>query len=337
LPSLVLQAGDRLVIHDTPERLKELETVLEGTLYSDEASGKPVDADHPLKAEDQQVAEIAIIQGSHLQGRILAGLHFPERYGIIILAIHRAGRPLPQVVDNLGDVRLQTGDILLVQGARKQIAKLKQEKDILVLDATMDLPFAEKAPLSMAIMLGIVLLAATGLLPIAISAAFGALLMIVTGCLTWRDATRALSTQVILIVVASLALGSALLKTGGALYLAQLFLHLSGDASPAFMLSGLMLLMALLTNAVSNNATAVMGTPIAISIAAQMGQPAEPFVLAVLFGANMSFATPMAYKTNLLVMNAGEYTFSDFLRIGIPLVLILWGTLSFLLPMFYGL
>jgi len=102
------------------------------------------------------------------------------------------------------------------------------------------------------------------------------------------------------------------------------------------MLSGLMLLMAILTNAVSNNATAVMGTPIAISIATQMGQPAEPFVLAVLFGANMSFATPMAYKTNLLVMNAGEYTFNDFLRIGIPLVLILWGTLSWLLPTLYG-
>jgi len=337
LPSLVLQAGDRLVIHDTPERLKELESVLGGTLYSDEASGKPVDADHPLKAEDQQVAEIAVIQGSHLQGRILDGLRFPERYGIIILAIHRAGKPLPQVVDKLGSIRLQTGDVLLVQGAREQIAKLKKEKDLLVLDATMDLPYAEKAPLSMVIMLAIVLLAATGLLPIAISASFGALLMIMTGCLTWRDATRALSVQVILIVVASLALGSALLKTGGALYLAQLFLHLSGDASPTFMLSGLMLLMALLTNAVSNNATAVMGTPIAISIAAQMGQPAEPFVLAVLFGANMSFATPMAYKTNLLVMNAGEYTFSDFLRIGIPLVLILWCTLSFLLPIFYGL
>jgi len=157
-----------------------------------------------------------------------------------------------------------------------------------------------------------------------------------TGCLGWRDATKALSSQVILIVAASLALGSALLKTGGAVYLAQLFLSVSGDASPTFMLSGLMLVMAVLTNTVSNNATAVIGTPIAISIASQMGQPAEPFVLAVLFGANMSFATPMAYKTNLLVMNAGEYTFSDFLRIGIPLVLILWTTLSWVLPKLYG-
>jgi len=102
------------------------------------------------------------------------------------------------------------------------------------------------------------------------------------------------------------------------------------------MLSGLMLLMAVLTNTVSNNATAVIGTPIAVSIANQLGQPAEPFVLAVLFGANMSFATPMAYKTNLLVMNAGRYNFRDFLRTGIPLVIILWATLSLLLPYLYG-
>ena len=98
-----------------------------------------------------------------------------------------------------------------------------------------------------------------------------------------------------------------------------------------------MLLMAVLTNIVSNNAAAVIGTPIAVSIAAQMGQPPEAFVLAVLFGANMSYATPMAYKTNLLIMNAGKYIFNDFLKIGIPLILIMWGMLSWLLPTIYGL
>ncbi|MDX2479322.1 MAG: SLC13 family permease [Desulfuromusa sp.] len=336
LPSVVLKSGDQLIIRDTPERLKEIENLLDGTLYQDETLGKPIDDDHPLKAEDQQVAEIAVVQGSHLQGRTLGGIRFAERYGIIILAIHRAGRQLKKGFDSINDTRLQVGDILLAQGPRAQIADLKKEKDILVLDATMDLPFTKKAPLALGIMLAIIFTTAFGFLPIAISASCGALIMIIFGCLGWRDATKALSTQVIMIVVSSLALGSALLKTGGAEYLAQLFLTVGGDASPAFMLSGLMLLMAVLTNTVSNNATAVMGTPIAISIATQMGQPAEPFVLAVLFGANMSFATPMAYKTNLLVMNAGEYTFNDFLRIGIPLVLILWATLSWVLPSLYG-
>jgi di/tricarboxylate transporter len=186
------------------------------------------------------------------------------------------------------------------------------------------------------ILLCIVVTAALEILPIAISAPCGALLMILTGCLGWKDATGALSAQVILIVAASLALGAALLKTGGADYLARLFVAVAGGSSPTVMISGLMLLMGILTNIVSNNAAAVIGTPIAISIAAQMGQPPEPFVLAVLFGANMSYATPMAYKTNLLVMNAGSYKFNDFLRIGVPLVLIQWITLSWLLPVIYG-
>ncbi len=337
LPSVVLREGDQLIIRDTPTRLKELEQVLEGVLYADESLGVPIDADHPFMAEDQQVAQIAIIQGSRLQGRTLKGLHVTERYGIIILAIHRAGKLLPKTINQSSELRLRAGDIFLVQGSRTQIAELKKEQDFLVLDATTDLPYTKKASLALGIMLAIIVSAAAGLLPISISAVCGALLMIVTGCLSWRDATTALSSQVILIVTASLALGSALLKTGGADYLAQLFLHAAGDASPAFMLSGLMLLMAVLTNIVSNNATAVIGTPIAVAIAIQMAQPTEPFVLAVLFGANMSFATPMAYKTNLLIMNAGEYTFNDFLRIGVPLVLILWGTLSLVLPKIYGL
>jgi di/tricarboxylate transporter len=336
LPSVVLQAGDHLVIRDTPERLKEFEKILKGTLYPEDSEDNPVDDEHPLKAEDQQIAEVVVVEGSFLQGRTLSEVRFAELYKLIILAIHRVGRHLETVYDEVGDIRLRTGDILLVQGPRGQIAALKQDKEFLILDATTDLPFARKAPVALLIMLGIVVSAALEILPIAISAPFGALLMILTGCLGWRDATNALSAQVILIVAASLALGVALLKTGGADYLAQLFVALTGDASPSFIISGLMLLMGILTNIVSNNAAAVIGTPIAISIAAQMGQPPEPFVLAVLFGANMSYATPMAYKTNLLVMNAGGYKFNDFLRIGVPLVLIQWLALSFILPVIYG-
>lgn len=336
VPTVILRAGDHLVIRDTPERLKEFEKIIEGTLYPEDSEDSPVDDEHPLKAKDQQIAEVVVIDGSRLQGRTLAEMRFADRYGMIILAIHRAGKHLETAYDEIGNIRLRAGDILLVQGPRQQIVTLKKETDFLVLDATTDLPFTRKAPLALIIMLGIIVSAAMEILPIAISAPLGALLMILTGCLGWRDATSALSAQVILIVAASLALGIALLKTGGADYLAQLFVALSGGASPAYVISGLMLLMAILTNIVSNNAAAVIGTPIAVSIASQMGQPPEPFVLAVLFGANMSYATPMAYKTNLLVMNAGEYTFNDFLRIGVPLVFIMWISLSWLLPILYG-
>ena len=337
LPSVLLSAGDHLVIRDTPKRLKEFEKVLEGTLYPENSEGNPVDDDHPLKAEDQQIAEVVIIEGSSLQGRTLSRLRFADRYGAIILALHRAGKPLKRYHDEVGDIRLKAGDILLVQGPREQISAFKKNEDVLVLDATTDLPFTKRAPVALVIMVGIVVVAALGILPIAISAPCGALMMVLTGCMKWKDATNALSAQVILIVAASLALGVALLETGGADYLAGVFVTLTGSMSPAIVISGLMLLMGILTNIVSNNAAAVIGTPIAVSIAAQMGQPPEPFVLAVLFGANMSYATPMAYKTNLLVMNAGRYTFNDFIRVGVPLVLLIWLTLSWLLPTIYSL
>lgn len=335
-PELVLKEGDHLVVRDTPDRLKEYEKVLKGTLYTADVDEMPVDEEHPLKADDQQVAEIVVVEGSNFIGRTLAGLRFADRYGLITLALHRSGEDLDRNHTEIGDIHLRAGDVLLVQGPRPEIAKMKKDEEFLVLDATTDVPYTSKAPLAMGLMIMTVALSALGILPIAISAPFGALLMIVTGCMSWKDATSALSASVVLIVAASLALGTALLKTGGADYLAALFVAFAGDASPAMVVSGLMFLMAILTNIVSNNAAAVIGTPIAISIASQMGQPPEPYVLAVLFGANMSYATPMAYKTNLLVMNAGHYTFTDFLRVGVPLLLIMWVALSFILPMIYG-
>ena len=334
LPDAILRQGDRLLLSDTADKLKEYEGVLGTTLYSDDV---PVDDDNPLHADDQQLAEVVVIQGSILDGTSLSASRFAERYQLLTLALHRSGWQLQQMRVHVQDAQLRIGDVLLIQGAREQIAELKRRGDVLVLDATADLPTTRRARLAIAIMLGVVLSAAFGWLPIAVSAIAGVLLMIATSCLRWRDAARALSTQVILIVVASLALGSALLKTGAADYVAQLFISATLGASPTWLLSGLMLLMALLTNIVSNNAAAVIGTPIAIGIARQLGLPEEPFVLSVLFGANMSYATPIAYQTNLLVMSAGGYRFSDFLRVGVPLTLIMLAVLSWLLPTLYGL
>jgi len=140
-----------------------------------------------------------------------------------------------------------------------------------------------------------------------------------------------------MIIVTSLALGMALMRTGAADYVAQLYVALASGMPPAGVLSGFMLVMAVLTNVVSNNAAAVIGTPIAVGIARQLDVPPEPFVLAVLFGANLSFATPMAYQTNLLIYSAGGYRFSDFLRVGLPLTGVMWIVLSITLVKVYGL
>lgn len=334
LPDAIMKAGDRISVRDTPDKLKGYEQVLGAKLYTGDTL---VDEEHPLQADDQQLAEIIVTQGSPLENTTLSRARFADYYQLVTLALHRAGMEIRTLRADVGDVQLRIGDVLLVQGNREQIAELKREGELLVLDATSDLPHTKRAPLALVIMAAIIMTAALGILPIAISAVCGVLIMLLTRCLSWRDAAQALSTQVIMIVVASLALGIALLNTGGADYLAQLYLSISAGASPAVLLSGLMLIMALLTNVVSNNAAAVIGTPIAIGIAQKLALPPEPFVLAVLFGTNMSYATPIAYKTNLLVLNAGGYQFSDFMRVGIPLTLIVWLTLSWLLPVIYKL
>jgi di/tricarboxylate transporter len=336
LPDVRLKPDDRLIVRDTPEHLIEFEQLLGARLYSHD---HPVDVDHPLNDNNQQIAEIVVIAGSTLEGMTLANARFTDRYQLLVLALHRATnlRGSRRGKRHSEDIPLRSGDIILVQGSRDSIKRLKASRNVLVLDASVDLPRTSRALLSLSIMASVVASAASGLLPIEISALAGVLLMLLTGCLRWSDATRALSTPVILIIVTSLAMGNALLQTGGDELLASHYLDLTHGWSATAVLSGLMVLMAILTNVVSNNAAAVIGTPIAISIANQLGLNPEPFVLAVIFGANMSFATPMSYQTNLLVMNAGNYRFMDFVRVGLPLSILLWASFTFILPLLYGL
>ena len=167
------------------------------------------------------------------------------------------------------------------------------------------------------------------------AALIGVGLMLAGRCLTWNEAWSAIDTRMALVIVASLALGTALTVTGAADVLAVGLVGLVDDLPPPLIISGLLLITALLTEVVTNNAVAVIATPIAMGIAAQLGLPPLPFVLAVLFGANMSYLTPIGYQTNLLVMSAGGYRFSDFFRAGLPLQLILWLVLSFTIPWLY--
>ena len=337
LPSVVIQPGDRLFVKDSPENLKHYEQLLGATLFNISDIEHPIDEETPLKAEGQQLAEVVVTRGSPLHLRSLAAARFSTSYNLLPLALHRARTPSSQVTGDLNLIRLRAGDVLLVQGTSEAIAKLKDSGSMLVLDGTTTLPQTHHAKRALFIMGGVVLLAALGIMPIAVSAFVGLGLMIATGCLAWRDAASALSVPVIMIIVTALALGKALMGTGMADYLAVSFVGAAEGLPIPVILSAFMLLMTIMTNVVSNNAAAAIGTPIAISIAAQLGVSAEPFVLAVLFGANMSFATPYGYQTNLLVMSAGGYKFSDFLRVGIPLTIIMWIGFSITLPMLYQL
>ena len=334
LPDVVLRAGDRITTSDTQANLREYARLLGGTLFSGD---QEVDSAHPLSAEGQQIAEVVITPASRLNGVRIGNARLRSRYGLRVLAFHRFEDSQERKSPGLDEMQLRSGDVLLVQSTVENLRDLKQAADFLVLDGSIQLPSTRKAPIAMATMLGVVALAALNILPIEISAVLGFMVLLMTRCLNWKDAMSALSTQVILIIVASLAMGAALLKTGGADYLARLFVYVTFGAPPSVVLGSLMLMMGILTNIVSNNAAAVIGTPIAIGIAQSLGLPLEPFVLAVLFGANLSFATPMAYQTNILLMNAGGYKFGDFVRVGVPLSIGLWLILTAVLVWAYGL
>ena len=336
LPSVTLQPGDRLLVKDSPENLKLYEDLLGATLFNISDSEHPIDDETPLKAEGQQLAEVVVTRGSPLYMRTLAGARFSANYNLLPLALHRARAPSSQVTGDINSIRLRAGDVLLVQGTRDAIGALKSGGSMLVLDGTTDLPHTHRANRALAVMGFVVGAAALGLMPISVSALIGVGLIIALGCLSWRDAGEALSVQVIMIIVTSLALGRALMETGMADFLALGFVTIASGLPTPIILSSFILIMALLTNVVSNNAAAVIGTPIAASIAAQLGADPVPFVLAVLFGANMSFATPFGYQTNLLIMSAGGYKFSDFLRVGIPLILVMWIGFSIVLPLLYS-
>lgn len=334
LPDVKLRTGDRLKISSTQHNLREYARLLGGTLFTAEHE---VDDNHPLTTDGQQIAEVAITPASRLNGVKIGNAGLLSRFGMRLLAFNRFEGMEERESPGLDETSLRAGDVLLVQSTLKNLAELKQSSDFLILDGSINLPKARKAPIALAVMVGVVAMAATKIMPIEVSALLGCLVLILTGCLNWKDAMNALSTQVILIIVSSLAMGMALLKTGGADYLANLFVYITFGAPPAAVLMSLMLMMGILTNVVSNNAAAVIGTPIAIGIAQRLGLPLEPFVLAVMFGANLSFATPMAYQTNVLIMNAGGYKFGDFVRIGIPLTLITWVILSSVLIWAYSL
>ncbi|HSM29577.1 MAG TPA: SLC13 family permease [Woeseiaceae bacterium] len=337
LPSVTLQPGDRLRVKDTPENLKRFESLIGASLDVVAGEGDVAGSETLRGQSEQQLAEIVVTRGSPLHLRTLADVSLDASFGLVPLALHRARTPGQWEATEPAALRLRAGDVVLVQGTPAAIDAAKSDKRILVVDGTTEFPRAHRAKRAFLVLTLVITAAALGVLPIAVAALIGVGMMIALGCLTWRDVGRSLPISIIMLIVASLAMGKALVATGMAEYLAAGFVSAAGTMPTAAVLSVFILIMAVLTNIVSNNAAAVIGTPIAIAVAQQLGVDPMPFVLAVLFGANMSFATPFGYQTNLLILSTGGYHFADFLRVGIPLILLLWIGFSIVLPILYGL
>ena len=284
---------------------------------------------------DVVVVEMAITPGSRLVGLTIPSSGVAGQFGVAVLGIHQQERGPDRGRHEYSELQLKAGDVLLVMGPISEIEEFAETDRLLMLEGAKEVPRRSKAVLAGAIMFGSVATASFGLWPIAIAALGGAIAMFVTGCVKFDRVGRALSANVIVLVAASIAIGRLILESGAAEWLGLVMSAGLQFLPPAAVLAAIMLFVTLLTNFASNAAAATVGTPIAFNIAQTLGLPAEPLILAVLFGCNLCYATPIAYQTNMLIMEEGGYNFRDYLRTGVPLVVLMATTLSVLLVMFY--
>ncbi len=330
--------GDVIVVAATRAVLKEAIAEHGELFHPDLRDGKALeddDEDAPWRQADQVLAEVMIAPASRLVGQTLRLAGFRYKTGCIVLGIQRRAR---MIRARITEIRLEAGDVLLVQGQREDVRGLRGGRDAILIESSReDLPTLDHVKRATLIFLGAVVAAATGMLPIVVSAFAGAVAMVATGVLNLRQAFRAIDPKIATAIAAALAMSVALRETGGAMYLAHGMVSMFADQGPLIIISALFLLAALMTNVISNNAVAVLFTPIAVDLAREIGADPMVFAIAMVFAANCSFASPMGYQTNLLVMGPGHYKFQDFVRAGLPLILIAWVVFTILAKFFWGL
>jgi di/tricarboxylate transporter len=327
-----LKAGDTLFIAATRREIGDALALKEHPLRQHLLRQVPGAEDGD---EDLMLAELVIAPGSRITGRAIGQTGFTHTTDCLIIGLQRRSRMLRH---EMSDVRLVAGDVLLVMGQQSAIEGLRHNRDTLLLQwSARELPRFEKAGLARLIFIATVLAAVFNVVPIVVAALVGAVAMVMSGVLNVRQATRGFDLRIYVVVTAALAMAQAMLVTGGAGFVADHFLALFEGAAPAVILSAFFLLCAVITNILSNNATAVLFTPLAISLSTTLNVDPMAFILAVIFAANCSFATPIAYQTNLLVMTPGNFRFTDFMRAGIPLIVLLWLTYSLFAPWYFGL
>lgn len=356
-----IQAGDTLVIAATRAALTDIASRYPGLLHPPRRLGvdrardrlragdmgndetvprrekeRDKDRDGSKELQDQEVlVETMITPSSRLIGANLQQLAFRQRYRCLVIGIQRRAR---MIRASMTQIRLEAGDNLLIQGRRADTEALGRERDLVVLSGTTGaVPRRRHAGLSAGIFVTAVGLAALGVVPIVVAAIVAAVLMIAIQAVNLRQATRALDRKILLVVVAALALGQALESTGAAAFVANTAVNLFRDLGPAVILSMFFLIVAGFTNVLTNNATAVLFTPVGINLAAELGVDPHVFAITTVLAANCSFASPVGYQTNLLIMGPGHYTFSDYTRAGLPLLLLVWAAYSLFAPWYWDL
>lgn len=321
LDSIKLEAGDQVVIAGAPQGVASI-LAMQGVNLKAE-SGPTGEF---LATHETHLAEAILGPLSEISGRSLRDINFRQRYGLVVIAIHRRGMNLSRGFES---VPLQAGDTLLLMGSEAGINQLRRSNDLLLLDRTRVPTSAQKAsaPLVFSTLAAVILVSAFEILPIEIAAMAGCVLLMVSGAIKPREAYASVDWPLMFLIYTTLALGMAMESTGAANYLAQNLAHASAGWfaeawKPVAMLAVIYILTVLITEVLSNNATVVLMMPIALGIAAQLGLDPRPFAIAIILGSSAGFATPIGYQTNTFVYSAGGYRFGDFFRIGLPLNLL---------------
>lgn len=328
LNTTTLRAGDRLILHAGMRDFVELRHTGVLEFNRDQSF-------ETISTRDVVLAEAVVARSSRYINRPMRDLNLTARYGIHVLAVHRQDE---HIQDNLDDFELQFGDVMLVEGSPAQIRKFADNGDLISLNTVQERAYRRnKAPIAIAAVLGVMVLAALGVMPIEGLAIIAAAVVVATGCLEVDDAYKSIDWKILALIFGMLAISIAMNKVGLVDSIVGQVMSLSPLLGPLFMLSFIYLLTSILTEIVSNNAVGVLLTPIAIGVATQLGADPRPFVVAVMFAASASFATPIGYQTNTFVYSAGGYRFMDFVRIGMPLNLLMWAAATLVIPLIWPL
>ncbi|VXA91630.1 SLC13 family permease [Luteimonas sp. 9C] len=322
-----VEAGDRLLLRGLWQHIEAARKSLK--LKFDHVAR---DLDGDVTAERLHV-EAMVAPGSHLIGHTLAGMRFGHTYRARVHGLHRRQLGVRQPLDH---VPLHVGDVLLLDAPVKAIDDLRVDRGLIVLGARAQRKVdTTKATLSAIVMAASIAAAALGWMSIVASALLGCIALVVLRLIDPDEAYEAIDWRVILLLAGIIPLGIALQKTGGAVLAADQLINLVGHYGPTATLAAVYLMTSTLTEFMSNNASAVLLVPIAIATADSLGVDPKPFLIAVAFAASTSFATPISYQTNTMVYTAGNYRFSDFVKIGMPLNLIFLVTATLLIPRFF--
>jgi len=338
------RADDVLVVAATRKALTEAlarnpglitpELSIEDVTEAAPQKGRTED-EKPRRTSSQVMAEVMVAPASRLDRQTLRQVGFHHQTRCTVLGIQRRSR---MIRSRMTDIRLEAGDVLLVQGTADDINALKVNRDVVLMEwSAEELPALDHARSAAFIFLAVITFAASGLVPIVVATLTGAVAMVAVGALNARQAARAVDPRIVTTIGAALALGVALQETGGAQFIAGALVNAMAGAGPAAILSVFFLVVAALSNVISTKTSAVLFTPIAIDIAIELGVSPEAFAVAVVFAANCSFASPLGYQTNLLVLGPGRYKFIDFARTGVPLIILLWAVFTLFVPQWYGL